>query len=402
VRNALGTRIKIEGAAMSFENPLKEEQYKERLYDRDEDVRGEYFRDQTAIIHSMPYRRLKHKTQVYFSPNNDHICTRIEHALHVATIAATISKGLGLNTDMAYAIGLGHDLGHAPFGHAGETVLNSKCKDIGGFIHEIHGLRVADVLGSRGTSLNLTYGVRDGIICHCGEAPDQKIQPRPEALDLVKIKKRDKLPSSWEGCVTRMADRIAYLGRDLEDSIDGGFVKEEEIPEIIQKELGESNGEIIDNLVVDVITNSQKEGQIAFSESRYNVLMELYKFSIDKIYSHEKIVRYKTYCERIIIEVFDYLINLYNKWDSDIQAYYNSPCPLDIRFGWYLEKMEKIYKKEKSGAIAIVRDYVAGMTDLYALKCMKEISLPEELSFDRRFSMPNKANVADAKSRAAN
>ena len=137
---------------MAFKNPLQEEQYKQRLHDRDEDVRGEYFRDQTAIIHSMPYRRLKHKTQVYFSPNNDHICTRIEHALHVATIAATISKGLGFNTDMAYAIGLGHDLGHAPFGHAGETVLNSKCKDIGGFIHEIHGLRVVDVLGSRGVS----------------------------------------------------------------------------------------------------------------------------------------------------------------------------------------------------------------------------------------------------------
>jgi len=381
---------------VAFENPLKKEQYKKRLHDRDNDVRGEYFRDQTAIIHSMPYRRLKHKTQVYFSPNNDHICTRIEHALHVATIAATISKALGLNTDMAYAIGLGHDLGHAPFGHAGETVLNSKCKDIGGFIHEIHGLRVVDVLGSRGASLNLTYGVRDGIICHCGEAPDRKIQPRSDALDLFEIKKRDKLPSSWEGCVMRIADRIAYLGRDLEDSIDGGFVKEEEIPEVIQKELGESNGEIIDNLVVDVITNSQKEEQISFSESKYNVLMELYKFSVDKIYSHEKIIRYRTYCERIINEIFDYLINLYNKWDSSIQAYCSSPCQLDQRFGRYLEKMEKIYDEENAGAIAIVRDYVAGMTDVYALKCMKEISLPEELSFDRRFSMPNKANSADA------
>jgi len=382
---------------MALENPLREEQYKERLYTRKEDVRGEYFRDQTAIIHSMPYRRLKHKTQVYFSPNNDHICTRIEHALHVATIAATISKGLGLNTDMAYAIGLGHDLGHAPFGHAGETVLNSKCKDIGGFIHEIHGLRVADVLGSRGVSLNLTYGVRDGIICHCGESPDQRIQPRPELLDLTKIKKRDKLPSSWEGCVTRMADRIAYLGRDLEDSIDGGFVKEEEIPKVIQKELGESNGEIIDNLVVDIITNSQKEGQIAFSESKYNVLMGLYKFSVEKIYSHEKIIRYRTYCERIITEIFDYLINLYNKWDSDIRAYYRSPCPLDQRFGWYLEKMKKIYDEENAGAIAIVRDYVAGMTDVYALKCMKEISLPEELSFDRKFSTSTRVDTIDTK-----
>ncbi|MCK9363376.1 MAG: HD domain-containing protein [Syntrophales bacterium] len=384
---------------MPFENPLKEEQYKERLHARDEDVRGDYFRDQTAIIHSMPYRRLKHKTQVYFSPNNDHICTRIEHSLHVATIAATISKGLGLNADMAYAIGLGHDLGHAPFGHAGETALNSKCKDIGGFIHEIHGLRVADVLGSRGVGLNLTYGVRDGIICHCGEAPDQKIQPRSEVLDLINIKKRDKLPSSWEGCITRMADRIAYLGRDLEDSIDGGFLEKKEIPEIIQNELGESNGEIIDNLVVDVITNSKKEEQIAFSDSKYKVLLELYKFSVARIYSNEKITRYGKYCERIITEIFDYLLNLYDKWDSNIQSYYNSPCPLDVRFGWYLEKMEKIYDEERAGATIIVRDYVAGMTDLYALKCMKEISLPEELSFDRKLSMSNKANTADAKTR---
>jgi dGTPase len=198
-----------------------------------------------------------------------------------------------------------------------------------------------------------------------------------------------------------MADRIAYLGRDLEDSIDGGFVEEEEIPKIIQEELGESNGEIIDNLVVDVITNSKKEGKIAFSEAKYEILMELYKFSVDKIYSHEKIIRYRKYCERIISEIFDYLINLYDKWDYDIQAYYSSPCPLDIRFGWYLEKMKKIYDDERAGAIAIVRDYVAGMTDVYALKCMKEISLPEELSFDRKFSMPKKAKATNTKKRAA-
>ena len=166
---------------------------------------------------------------------------------------------------MAYAIGLGHDLGHAPFGHAGEKALNDKCKEIGGFVHEIHGLRVADILGSRGKGLNLTYGVRDGIVCHCGESPDKEIKPRSEMLDLQQITNREYKPISWEGCVTRMADRIAYLGRDLEDSLDGGFVDRNEVPDLIRKSLGESNGEIIDKLVIDVIKTSPPKRMISFS-----------------------------------------------------------------------------------------------------------------------------------------
>lgn len=283
---------------MPFENPLVDSQYEMRQYPIGPDIRGEYFRDQATIIHSLPYRRLKHKTQVYFSPNNDHVCTRIEHSLHVATIAATIAKGLGRNIDMAYAIGLGHDLGHAPFGHAGETVLSEKCKCIGGFIHEVHGLRVVDVLGNRGVGLNLTYGVRDGIICHCGEELDQKIRPRNEYLDLKSIVKRDKMPSSWEGCIARMADRIAYLSRDLEDSLYGGFVKKGQIKPNILNELGESNSEIIDKLVIDVIETSKNEEQIAFSEDRHSLMKELHDFSVENIYSHEKVVRYQKFCER--------------------------------------------------------------------------------------------------------
>ena len=249
---------------MQFKNPLESKEYLQRIKSRDDDVRGPFFRDQTAIVHSMPYRRLKHKAQVFFSPKNDHICTRIEHALHVATISATIARALDLNVDLVYAIGLGHDLGHAPFGHAGERTLNQKCEDIGGFIHEIHGLRVVDVLGNRGVGLNLTYGVRDGIICHCGEAPDRELKPRDENVPLYKIKRKDTLPSSWEGCVMRIADRVAYLGRDLEDSIDGGFVERGEVPEAVEKELGESNGEIIDTLVIDIIETSKKRSSLLF------------------------------------------------------------------------------------------------------------------------------------------
>jgi len=369
----------------TFKNPLDEEQYKQRVEPRTEDIRGEFFRDQTAIIHSFPYRRLKHKAQVFFAPNNDHVCTRIEHSLHVATIAETIARALGLNGEMAYAIGLGHDLGHAPFGHAGEKVLAEKCKDVGRFVHELHGLRVVDRLGSQGKPLNLTYGVRDGIVCHCGESPEQVIEPRRKAIDLAHIKTRGELPCSYEGCAARMADRIAYLGRDLEDAIYGGFIKLKEAPNTIKEELGETNGEIIDTLVLDVIETSKKRGQIAISEEKFEVLMDLHNFSNDKIYKHEAIHRYITYCERIIGEVFDHLCGLLGKWDFRFEEYEESRVPLDRRFGRYLDYMQEIYVEEKASAKAIVRDYVAGMTDSYALRCMKEISLPDELSFDKKY-----------------
>ena len=160
-----------------FSNPFQNETYRIRPKEKKTDCRGDFFRDQTAIIHSLPFRRLKHKTQVFFAPENDHICTRIEHVLHVATIAATICKGLNnsgnwdINAEMAFAIGLGHDLGHAPFGHSGERALNGIFK-ADAFKHEIHSLRVADKLANDGEGLNLTFGVRDGIICHCGESDE--------------------------------------------------------------------------------------------------------------------------------------------------------------------------------------------------------------------------------------
>lgn len=337
-----------------FENPLDKDEYSERVSGRTEDIRGPYFRDQTAIVHSLPFRRLKHKAQVFFSPNNDHVCTRIEHALHVATIAATIARGLNkasdsqLDENMTYAIGLGHDLGHAPFGHAGESILKEKTKAIDGFIHEIHGLRVVDKLGDRGKSLNLTYGVRDGIICHCGESSEQKIVPRQNKINLENIKDLNFFPSSYEGCVVRMADRIAYLGRDLEDAIYGNFVKLKDIPFTVQNELGKTNGEIINRLVIDVIETSEVNGTISLSDSKYNVLRELYKFSEKKIYRHDDILWYRSYCEKIIDRLFEYLLDIYNKWGPDLGKYEVSRVPLDKRFGRYLGYMAALYKQEES------------------------------------------------------
>jgi dGTPase len=371
----------MEGTRSVLRNPLPESAYQGRLLPYEEDVRGPYFRDQTAIIHSMPFRRLKHKAQVFFSPKNDHVCTRIEHALHVATIAATIARGLGLNTELAYAIGLGHDLGHTPFGHAGETALKEKCADIGGFVHEAHGLRVVDVLGNRGVPLNLTFGVRDGIVCHCGESPDQRLAPRLTEVPLGSIK-RDQLPASYEGCAARFADKIAYMGRDLEDAITGDFVRQEDIPLHVVDVLGDSNARIIDALVIDVVGTSQRVGELAFSDETFAALNELYRFSAERIYRHPRIQRYKNFCTRIINELFDYLLNIYSRWDSDFIQYANSPSPLDQRFGRYLQTMVPVFSRDRTGPKAIVRDYVAGMTDDYAIRCMKEISLPEDLSFD--------------------
>jgi dGTPase len=368
-----------------FINPLSNSEYEERLVHRDEDIRGSFFRDQTAILHSLPFRRMKHKAQVFFSPNNDHVCTRIEHSLHVATVAETIARALGLNGEMAYAIGLGHDLGHAPFGHAGETTLNKLTKNIGGFIHEMHGLRVVDILGNRGISLNLTYAVRDGIVCHCGESPDQEIEPRKEKKNISAIKKRSERPISYEGCIARMSDRISYLGRDLEDSIYGNFIKENEVPAVIKKNLGTSNGEIIDTLVIDVITNSKKTGKISLSDGKYEVLMELYKFSTEKIYKHPAIERYQVYCEKIIDQLFKYLLALMDTQAWDLDSYNNSRVPLDRRFGQFLKGMSSVYDTKYSSNMYVIRDYIAGMTDGYALRCMKEISLPDELYFENKY-----------------
>ncbi|MDA3832250.1 MAG: HD domain-containing protein, partial [Spirochaetales bacterium] len=173
-----------------LKNMLTEQELTKRDNAKEIDVRGAYFRDTTAIIHSYPYRRLKHKTQVFFAPSNDHICTRIEHVLHVATVAAAICKGLELDSELAWAIGMGHDLGHAPFGHVGETVMNELMQNSGGFKHELYSLRVVDHLAYYGRGLNLTYAVRDGIISHCGEVFEQTIVPDFCIKDLASIDDR--------------------------------------------------------------------------------------------------------------------------------------------------------------------------------------------------------------------
>jgi dGTPase len=365
-----------------LKNPLPLAVYTERVRPREEDIRGPYFRDQTAIIHSMPFRRLKHKTQVFFSPDNDHVCTRMEHTLHVATIAAAVCRAFGLDVDLAQAIALGHDLGHAPFGHRGEEVLKDLLKGQGGFNHELYALRVVDQLANDGAGLNLTYGVRDGITCHCGEKYEKEIAPRWEKVDLAAIKKLGIYPASYEGAIVRMADKISYLGRDLEDAIRAGLVAEDQVPQGIRQKLGRKNGEIIDTLVKDIITQTRLTGKISFSEENHQLMRELYDFNMKNIYTSPPLEEYGQFCEKILRTLFQELGEVRERYGNDFERFGQDPVPLFRRFGRHLEKFSWIYQHERAPAEVIVGDYIAGMTDDYALKCIHEVFIPEPLKFD--------------------
>lgn len=343
---------------------------KKREYARQEDIRGAYFRDQTAIIHSRSFQRLKHKTQVFFAPENDHICTRIEHSLHLASISATICKALKLDMELAFAIGLGHDLGHAPFGHCGEVELR---KLSGKFNHELHSLRVVDKLEERGKGLNLTYAVRDGIASHCGEkiARTLKVSNSPNNLD--DLAKLPDSPSTYEGCVVRMSDPIAFLGRDLEDAMKAKVVAEDMIPEDVKKILGVKNSDIIDTLVNDLINNSLKEGDIAFSKEKYDMLMKLNKFNYKNVYESKDLYTWNKYCALIIDSICKFLCDIFDKYGCTYQKYEKSEFKLERKFGRYLESLSDRYEKEGFNKNIIVSDYIAGMTDQYALECFKHI-----------------------------
>lgn len=361
-------------------NPLSEQQYLMRSVEKDAPIRGHYFRDQTAIIHSMPFRRLKHKTQVFFAPENDHVCTRIEHVMHVATIAKSICLGLNnsgweLDADMAFAIGLGHDLGHAPFGHEGEYFLNKRLGGGNSFVHEINSYRVVEHLTNNGKGLNLTYAVKDGIISHNGESFEQHLEPDTKVKDLELIKDRKVKPSSYEGCIVRFSDKIAYLGRDIEDAITAGFIHRSEIPAFIRENIGESNSQIIDALVNDIINNSKSDSKIGFSDHTFELILALKEFNYHNIYQHAKKERNSLSAGKIIYALFDYLLVLYERKGKDYESYQSEILKLDKAFGSYLQAMDKFYQREENPEV-IITDYVAGMTDPYAMDCMAQISFP--------------------------
>ncbi len=396
---------------LNYENDkLKKSIHREEdLYSRNNEVRTEFERDYTRILHSLAYRRLKHKTQVFFNTQNDHICTRMEHVAHVESVSYMIAKSLGLNCELTKSIAIGHDLGHAPFGHEGEYVIRKIVKDNLGksFWHEKNGLRAVDKLdllsddkGSL-TNLNLTYAVRDGIICHCGEVDENGISPRNENIDLNTIQNPGEVqPYTWEGCVVKISDKIAYLGRDIEDALLLKIISRDDLQDIYK--LGHQHGQktintsvIINELVSDLIENSNVENGICFSKEKQNFINSIKKFNYEKIYDNKQFNYYKKYAYLVINSIFEELSlyydgentikNLQNNIDkryrfliSDFKGWIIKYCDesiintKDLKSSLNNKKIYGVLKTEEIYKEAII-DFISGMTDPYAIKCFNEL-----------------------------
>ena len=364
-------------------NMMNESEMIERERPREEDIRGSYYRDTTAIIHSSPFRRLKHKTQVFYAPSNDHICTRMEHVLHVASIASTICRPLGLDTELAWAIGMGHDLGHTPFGHTGEKIISSLSVERGlpPFEHEINSLRAVDFLSNNGNGLNLTYAVRDGIVSHNGESLNKRIIPTFKKKDMKSLASRSGLiPATYEGVVVRFSDTIAYLGRDFEDASRLGIVNSDDLPEIVKNRLGTTNSKIITALVNDLIQGADEDNGIGFSDYVFEAVESFSEFNYQKIYRSKIMNGYTEYFSRLINLIIDYLEKLYSSFGLEEEGYLEERNMLAAGFYSHMKEMYPVYMEKEGSDKRMIMDYVAGMTDNFCLDCANEILKPEHLN----------------------
>lgn len=317
---------------------------KGRVREEDEcELRTPFQRDRDRIIHSKAFRRLKHKTQVFLSPTGDHYRTRLTHTLEVAQIARTIARALRLNEDLTEAIALGHDLGHTPFGHAGEEVLNRISPH--GFSHREQGLRVVDILEREGKGLNLTFEVRDGIAKH--SKAKGAIIPTDATEEAVTL----------EGQVVRVADIIAYVNHDLDDAIRGGVIKEKDIPRECLEVLGDTHSRRIDTMVKDCVNatlHSRGGSSIAMSQEVRHAVEKLRDFLYDCVYDTEVVHGDFLKASKILIE-------LYERFTADV--------------GLFLQEIGKddLYDTVER----CVCDYLAGMTDRYAFNLYERIFLPK-------------------------
>lgn len=363
------------------------------LYNRNNFMRSEFERDYTRIIHSTAYRRLKHKTQVFFSPENDHICTRIEHVTHVESISYTIAKNLGLNTELTKAIAVAHDVGHSPFGHEGEKILSEiSNRDLGiSFWHEKNGLELVDNIELLEDTerfkqnLDLTYAVRDGIISHCGEIDENCLKPREEFIDLNDYKFPNQYaPYTWEGCVVKISDKISYLCRDIEDAITLKIFKD--IPgeeDII------NNTNLINNLIYDLCENSSPEKGLCLSENALNLMNRIKAFNYKYIYASDRIKPSTRYFRVVINEIYNLLKSMYDGQNTlnklnDVSDIYPNLCKGFINFinDYYdFDNRENLRLKnkvlfsidnEKDFYKAIIY-YISGMTDNFAIEIYNEI-----------------------------
>ena len=345
-----------------------------RLLPEDEcTVRTIFERDAGRIIFSMEFRRLRHKTQVFFDPQNDHICTRMEHVIYVNYIANTIGRALGLNPDLIQAIALGHDVGHTPFGHTGERMLDACLRKIEPtlfFKHELHSLRVIDRLSEHKDrkGINLSFEVRDGIACHCGETySEYELTPNrgKDAASLVLDACQHGMPATLEGCVVRLADKIAYIGRDVEDAARAGIMEFEDIPKAIRNTLGATNGQIINTLVTDIIEHSAGQDAIILSPERGLSMEELLRENVARIYRSEKIKRY----ENMVKNVTEGLFEALTAAGSDTEKLAASKQRTFRDFGAFLAA----HPCPDDPLVQKVVDYIAGMTDSFASKCFEDI-----------------------------
>ena len=303
--------------------------------DRDEEpcpMRTIYQRDRDRIIHCKTFRRLKHKTQVFLAPEGDHYRTRLTHTLEVAQIARSIARALNLNEDLTEAIALGHDLGHTPFGHAGERTLNSLCPM--GFAHYKQSIRVVEFLEKDGQGLNLTWEVRDGILNH----------------------RTSGNPSTLEGKAVRLSDKIAYINHDIDDGIRAGILKESDIPSEYTDVLGNSTKERLNTMISDIIMNSIGKNDLVMSEPVRKAMTELRKFMFESLYLNPTAKSEEAKADKLITELYRYYVANTDKLPDTYKRFITE----------FYERPEQV-----------VCDYIAGMSDQYSISKFQEIFVPK-------------------------
>lgn len=380
------------------------------LYSRGDDLRDPFTRDTTRILHSMAYRRLKHKTQVFYNIENDHVCTRMEHVSHVESVSSAIARFLGLNAELTRAISLGHDLGHAPFGHQGETIIRALSKTYLGrdFWHERNGLRFVEKIElledtqNVSRNLNLTYAVRDGILSHCGEADRNGLFPRDLSVGLESFDEPGKYEAvTWEGCVVKLADKIAYVGRDIEDALTLGILGREDREAL--KKLARRYGReavnttvITHSMITDVCRNSTPANGIRLSPEGSGMLDEIKAFNYERIYRNPRLTPYAHYSELVLKELFTFLYPLCDgadTWKNLTEAAVCAPTLVSSFRSWlarYCDPAvlpeadraaaaacdnEKIYAGLGSAELRAqaVIDFISGMTDRFAVALFGEL-----------------------------
>jgi dGTPase len=328
--------------------------------------RQAYSLDADRIMHARAYARYIDKTQVFYLIRNDHITHRVLHVQLVSKIARTIGRFLELNEDLIEAIALGHDIGHTPFGHDGERFLSRLCSQagIGHFLHNVQSLQFLDRVERKGQGWNLCLQTLDGILCHDGEIHNQVLAPvKNKDFDMlfeeIARKKADPdyplHPMTMEGCVVRMADTVAYIGRDLEDAIRLSVIKRADIPKDVVAVLGNTNGTIVYNLVTDIIRSSHGHGFIAFSAPISEALNKLKQFNMDRIYLNARIKQYADTIRMLFEMLFEKYLDDLNRQNRDSKL-----------FSSFLADMSEDYLGAHQPA-EIVRDFIAGMTDRYFL-----------------------------------